>query len=96
MAKKKKKIPTRLCIGCQNKKPKRELVRVVRTPENEIKLDRSGKVNGRGVYLCTEVNCLNEAFKKKRFQKSLKRELKNTEKAEIETEYAEILDKDEE
>lgn len=91
MTKKKKKIPLRLCIGCQEKKPKKELVRIVKTPENEIKLDSSGKMNGRGVYLCKDEACFDEAFKKNKFQKSFQKEIKNHDREEIKKYFFEIL-----
>lgn len=53
-----KKIPMRMCIGCREMKPKRELIRVVKTPEGEIKLDATGKLNGRGAYVCGCMDCL--------------------------------------
>ena len=63
-----KKIPMRKCTGCGSMKPKRELIRVVKTPENEIKLDFSGKLNGRGAYICPELACFNAARKARRFE----------------------------
>ena len=60
-----KKIPMRQCIGCREKKPKRELIRVVRPPEGEVTLDFSGKMNGRGAYLCKDPACLKRAAKAK-------------------------------
>lgn len=59
----KKKIPLRQCVGCCERKPKGELIRVVRTPEGEIVLDATGKKNGRGCYLCASVKCFNKAKK---------------------------------
>lgn len=53
-----KKIPMRMCIGCREMKPKRELIRVVKTSDGEIKLDTTGKVNGRGAYVCGCLECL--------------------------------------
>ena len=47
-----KKIPMRMCVGCRQMRPKKELLRIVRTPENEIRLDRTGKASGRGAYIC--------------------------------------------
>ncbi len=58
-----KKIPMRMCTGCREMKPKKELIRVVKTPEGEIKLDTVGKVNGRGAYICKSVQCLQKAQK---------------------------------
>lgn len=59
----KKKIPLRQCVGCAERKPKGELLRVVRSPEGEIFLDKTGKKNGRGVYICPNVKCFNKARK---------------------------------
>ena len=59
----KKKIPLRQCVGCAERKPKGELLRVVRSPEGEISLDKTGKKNGRGVYVCSNVKCFNKARK---------------------------------
>ena len=58
-----KKIPLRTCVGCKEVKPKKELIRVVKTPENEIKLDLTGKLNGRGAYICKSEECLKKAQK---------------------------------
>ncbi len=55
--------PERQCIGCQEKKEKKELIRIVKTPEGEIVLDRTGKKNGRGAYLCDRPDCLQRARK---------------------------------
>ena len=66
-----KKIPTRQCLGCNEHKPKKELLRVVRTPEGEITLDFIGKKSGRGAYICYDVKCLKKARKSKRIDKNL-------------------------
>ncbi len=58
-----KKIPMRMCTACREMKPKRELVRIVKTPEGEIKLDLTGKLNGRGAYICKSCECLKKAQK---------------------------------
>ncbi len=58
-----KKVPMRMCTGCREMKPKRELVRVVKTSEGEIKLDTTGKLNGRGAYICKDKECLKKAQK---------------------------------
>lgn len=65
-----KKIPLRKCMGCGEMKPKKELVRVVKTPEDEIVLDLTGKRNGRGAYICRDTECLKKARKSKRIEKS--------------------------
>lgn len=70
MAKKGK--PERMCVGCREMKEKRSLIRVVKTPEGEIKIDSSGKMSGRGAYVCKDVQCLQKAIKSKGLEKSLK------------------------
>ncbi len=66
----KKHIPLRMCSGCGEMKPKRELVRVVRSKEGEISLDLTGKKAGRGAYICSDVECLKKARKAKRLERS--------------------------
>ena len=67
-----KKIPQRMCVGCQEMKNKKELLRVVKTPEEEIVLDPTGKKAGRGAYVCPTEECLAKALKGKRLEKALK------------------------
>ena len=64
------KIPMRMCLGCNEMKPKKELMRVVKSPEGEISLDFTGKKNGRGAYLCKSSQCFEKAKKARRFEKS--------------------------
>lgn len=71
----KKKIPLRQCVGCSERKPKGELLRVVRTPEGEIVLDKTGRKNGRGVYLCPNTKCFNKARKSGRISTHLETEI---------------------
>ena len=66
-----KKIPMRKCTGCGEMKEKKSLIRIVRTPGGDIKLDRTGKINGRGAYLCDDLSCLQKARKKRSLQRSL-------------------------
>lgn len=66
-----KKIPERQCLGCNEHKPKKEMLRVVRSPEGVISLDFTGKKSGRGAYLCRDVNCLKKARKSRRIDRSL-------------------------
>lgn len=66
-----KKVPLRMCIGCQQMKPKRELTRVVRTPQDIVEIDPSGKKSGRGAYICPNADCLLKAVKGKRLERSL-------------------------
>ncbi len=66
-----KKIPMRKCVGCQEMKEKKELIRVVKTTEGELVLDDTGKKNGRGAYLCRSASCLAKARKTKAIERSL-------------------------
>lgn len=68
---KKKHVPLRLCLGCQEMKPKKELVRVVRSPDGEIDVDPTGKKSGRGAYICPSLECLELALKGKRLERAL-------------------------
>ncbi len=67
---KQKKIPVRRCNGCNEQKPKKELVRIVRSPEGEISLDLTGKKPGRGAYLCNNPECLRKARKSRKIDKA--------------------------
>lgn len=66
-----KKIPQRMCNGCMEMKPKRELIRIVKNKEGEVSVDLTGKKPGRGAYLCKNTECLEKAFKAKRLDKNL-------------------------
>lgn len=70
-----KKIPMRRCVGCMEQKTKRELIRVVRSPEGEISLDATGKKPGRGAYLCPDPECLAKARKARRLERALSCEI---------------------
>ncbi len=70
-----KKIPQRICVGCQQTKGKRELIRIVRTPELEVVIDPTGKRSGRGAYLCRDPRCLEAALAGKHLQRALRVEL---------------------
>ena len=65
-----RKIPMRMCLGCSEMKPKKEMVRVVRSPEGEISLDLKGKAAGRGAYICRSTECFGKARKARRFEKA--------------------------
>ncbi|MCP1109073.1 putative RNA-binding protein YlxR (DUF448 family) [Lachnospiraceae bacterium PF1-21] len=67
-----KKIPMRLCVGCKELKPKKELIRVVKNEELGYALDATGKKNGRGAYLCANSDCLNQAIRSKGLERSFK------------------------
>ncbi|HIT33709.1 MAG TPA: YlxR family protein [Candidatus Faecousia intestinigallinarum] len=66
-----KKIPQRQCMGCRERKAKKELIRVVRCADGVVRLDFSGKVNGRGAYLCPDPACLQKAIRSKALERSL-------------------------
>ena len=66
-----KKVPLRVCIGCQKKVPKKDLIRIVRTPEDTVEVDFKGKRSGRGTYICPSIDCLGQAVKGKRIEKNL-------------------------
>lgn len=68
---KERKIPIRQCLGCNEHKPKNEMIRVVRSPEGEISLDTRGKKSGRGAYICHSVGCLNKARRSRRIERAL-------------------------
>lgn len=65
-----KKIPMRMCLGCGEMKPKRELIRVVKSKEEDISLDLTGKKSGRGAYICKSVECFEKARKARKFERS--------------------------
>lgn len=71
----KKKIPLRKCLGCGESFPKKELIRVVKNKEGEISLDLKGKLNGRGAYICKNIDCYEKAFKSKRLNKAFESEI---------------------
>ena len=66
-----KKVPLRTCMGCNSKKTKKELIRIVKDKENNVSLDRTGKKEGRGAYICDDITCLEKVIKNKRLEKVL-------------------------
>ncbi len=66
-----KKQPQRTCMGCNGKKDKKDLIRIVKNKENQISIDRTGKQEGRGAYLCDDIQCLEKVIKSKRLEKIL-------------------------
>ena len=66
-----KKIPQRQCMGCRERREKRQMIRVVRTPEGAVNLDFGGKMNGRGAYVCPNPECLKKALRSKALDRSL-------------------------
>lgn len=73
--KKKRKIPMRMCIGCREMKPKRDMIRVVKSPEGDISLDYKGKAAGRGAYLCHNPDCLEKAIKHRLLEKTFSQKI---------------------
>jgi predicted RNA-binding protein YlxR (DUF448 family) len=67
-----KKIPMRRCVGCGESKPKKELIRIVKTPENEFVIDTTGKQNGRGAYICNNPECLEKSIRNHGLERSFK------------------------
>ena len=61
--------PERTCMGCNTKKPKKEFIRIVKNKDNEINIDRTGKMPGRGAYICDNIECLEKLIKSKRLEK---------------------------
>ena len=70
-----KKIPMRKCVGCGEMKEKKEIIRILKTPEDEIILDTTGRANGRGAYICNSADCLAKAIKNKGLERSLKSQI---------------------
>ena len=70
-----KKIPMRQCIGCGLMREKKQMIRVVRTPEGEMTLDRSGRMNGRGAYICPSRECLEKAIRNRGLNRSFRTEV---------------------
>lgn len=65
-----KKIVQRMCIGCNEKKDKRDLIRIVLNKKGEISVDKTGKLEGRGAYICDNIDCFNKAIKSKKLEKT--------------------------
>ncbi|ERK30616.1 MULTISPECIES: RNase P modulator RnpM [Clostridium] len=85
-----KKIPMRMCNGCMEMKPKKELIRIVKSPTGEISVDLTGKKSGRGAYICKNVECLEKSYKAKRLNKNLESEIN----AEIYEKLKEVISND--
>ena len=72
-----KKIPQRTCLGCNEAKPKNELIRIVKQSDGKIFVDKTGKAEGRGAYICDNVECLEKAIKSKRLSRNFETEINN-------------------
>lgn len=86
----KKKIPMRQCVGCREMKSKKEMMRVIKTPEEEILLDATGKKNGRGAYICFSGDCLSKAIKSKGLERSFKQSIPSEVYERLEKEMKQI------
>ncbi|NCO65571.1 MAG: YlxR family protein [Solirubrobacter sp.] len=86
-----KKLPQRTCTGCREIKPKKALIRIVRTPEKNIIVDPTGKANGRGAYICPRKECLEAAIKSKRLSKALEVEIRPEELKKLEEELEALI-----
>ena len=73
-----KKIPQRTCIGCKEKKDKKELIRIVKDKDGNITLDRTGRANGRGAYICDNIQCLEKAIKTKALARTFEMNIDET------------------
>lgn len=71
----KRKIPQRQCVGCGEMKNKKDLIRVIKTPEDQVVIDVTGKKNGRGAYICNSIECFDKARKDHGLERSLKRKI---------------------
>lgn len=85
-----KKIPMRQCVGCREMKPKKELIRVVRSPEGQVSLDFKGKLPGRGAYLCPDPACLARAKKSRALERALSAQLPDEVWAGLEAQMKEV------
>ena len=85
-----KKIPMRKCVGCQEMKSKKEMLRVIRTQEGEFLLDATGKKNGRGAYLCPSSDCLAKAIRQKGLERSFKQAIPEDVYEMLEREMSEL------
>lgn len=83
-----KKIPQRTCIGCNTQKNKNELIRIVINKEGSIFLDNTGKANGRGAYICNNIECLEKAIKTKRLERSFETTIRNDIYSDLRNEIA--------
>lgn len=83
-----KKIPQRTCIGCNTQKNKNELIRIVINKEGQISIDRTGKANGRGAYICDNIECLEKIIKSKRLEKSFETQIPNEIYEELKSEIS--------
>jgi len=84
---KRKHVPIRTCVGCRQSKPKKELIRVVRTPQLEIAIDHTGKRSGRGAYLCPSKECLSKALQGRQLERALQTTISEEIKVMLEQDF---------
>ena len=85
------KKPERKCIGCRNSFEKSGLIRIVKTPEGKVIIDKKGKADGRGAYICKDIDCLNKAFKKNQLEYSFKIKLNEETKLNLKKSLSELI-----
>ena len=87
-----KKIPERMCMGCQEKHPKRDMIRIVRSPEGEYSVDATGKKSGRGAYICRNRECFEAARKNRGLERSFKGSIDRAVYDELERQFVSMED----
>ena len=92
MPPKPRKIPMRMCVGCREMKPKKELIRAVRSPEGAVSLDTTGKKPGRGAYCCFNAECLRRALKQGQLDRQLETKLSDEVNAQLSDTMRQLLD----
>lgn len=86
-----RKTPLRTCVGCGSGSEKQTLIRIVRTPEGDVMVDRTGKANGRGAYLCASTACFDAAVRRKRLDPALRVRLKEDDTDRLRREFDEMV-----
>ena len=89
----KNKVPLRQCVGCREMKSKRDMIRILKTPEGEFMLDPTGRKNGRGAYICRDAQCLAKAKKSKALDRSFRMSIPTEVYESLEREWEEIEEK---
>lgn len=87
-----KKLPSRTCIGCNTQKIKKDLIRIVKNAEGEVKLDKSGKLPGRGAYICDNIECFNKAIRSKRLERCFEMKIEENVYQELQQEIEKKVD----
>jgi len=86
-----KKVPMRRCIGCMASKPKKECLRICRTPEGELRVDVTGKLNGRGAYICKDAACFEKMVKGRKLNKEFEMQIPESVYAELKESFDKII-----